>query len=181
MVTTPKIGVLLRQAADRRLIQRFLSDLGLSYVARPSFSTEDVESKDWQGVGLLIVDETNAGEHGEGLLSLKEHDLAAYLPILVLVPAAEPAAEWLARGFDDVIRTPITQSEFGARLMVFLRLREASEQRFQTLFETTPIGIFRASPDGGLQMANPALLKLLGFESLSRKHFAEGVAWIAKA
>jgi PAS domain-containing protein len=92
--------------------------------------------------------------------------VAAYLPILALSTQATSPSYLLERGFDDVLRIPITMSEFKARILTFLRLREASEERFQTLFESTPIGIFRVAPNGRLLMANPALLKMLGFSSL---------------
>ena len=48
-------------------------------------------------------------------------------------------------------------------------LRE-SEQRFRSLVENATVGIFRATPEGGVLMANPALVKMLGypnFESLA--------------
>ena len=40
-----------------------------------------------------------------------------------------------------------------------------SETRFAQLFECLPEGMFLASPDGHLRDANPALLRMLGFES----------------
>ena len=44
-------------------------------------------------------------------------------------------------------------------------LRE-SEERYRSLFENVPIGVYRTTPDGRVINANPALLKMLGFESL---------------
>ena len=50
------------------------------------------------------------------------------------------------------------------------RIRRAalarSEQQFRDLFHDSPVGIYRADPDGGVRMANPALLRMLGFESV---------------
>jgi diguanylate cyclase (GGDEF)-like protein/PAS domain S-box-containing protein len=43
---------------------------------------------------------------------------------------------------------------------------QASEERFRSLYENVPTGIYRTSPDGQILMANPALLKMLGYESL---------------
>jgi PAS domain S-box-containing protein len=43
-------------------------------------------------------------------------------------------------------------------------LRE-SEERFKGLFENVLIGLYRTSPDGGVLMANQALVKLLGYAS----------------
>ena len=43
-------------------------------------------------------------------------------------------------------------------------LRE-SEKQYRNLFENTPIGIYRTTPDGRILMANPALIKMLGYSS----------------
>ena len=40
-----------------------------------------------------------------------------------------------------------------------------SEERFRTLFENAPVGIYRTTPDGQIESANPALLKMLGCSS----------------
>lgn len=44
-------------------------------------------------------------------------------------------------------------------------LRE-SEERFRSLFENVPIGVYRMSLDGKILNANTALLKMIGYESL---------------
>lgn len=41
-----------------------------------------------------------------------------------------------------------------------------SEEELRNLFEQAPIGIYRSTPDGRILMANPALIKMLGFDSL---------------
>ncbi len=40
-----------------------------------------------------------------------------------------------------------------------------SEERFRSLFENATIGIYRTTPDGKIVMANPALIRLLGYTS----------------
>ena len=55
-------------------------------------------------------------------------------------------------------------------------LRE-SEERFREIYEHSLIGIYRTTPDGGVLMANPALLRMLGygsFEELSRLNLEDG-------
>jgi diguanylate cyclase (GGDEF)-like protein/PAS domain S-box-containing protein len=44
------------------------------------------------------------------------------------------------------------------------KLRE-SEERYRTLTENAPVGIYRTTPDGRILVANPALVRLLGFDS----------------
>ena len=51
-----------------------------------------------------------------------------------------------------------------------------SEERFRTLFENSTIGIYRTTPDGQILLANPSLIKLLGyssFEELADRNLAE--------
>ncbi len=51
-----------------------------------------------------------------------------------------------------------------------------SEERFRTLFENSTIGIYRTTPDGQILLANPTLLKLLGyssFEELASRNLTE--------
>jgi PAS domain S-box-containing protein len=41
-----------------------------------------------------------------------------------------------------------------------------SEKRFRSLYEDATIGIYRTTPDGHIRMANPALVRMLGYGSL---------------
>ncbi|MDD8016054.1 MAG: PAS domain S-box protein [Acidobacteriota bacterium] len=43
-------------------------------------------------------------------------------------------------------------------------LRE-SEERFRSLFENATIGLYRTTPDGSILMANPVLIRMLGYSS----------------
>jgi len=47
------------------------------------------------------------------------------------------------------------------------RALQASEQRYKQFFENAPIGIYRNTPDGRILMANPALIRMLGFSSFN--------------
>jgi formate hydrogenlyase transcriptional activator len=54
-------------------------------------------------------------------------------------------------------------------------LRE-SEERFRSLYENSTIGIYRTTPDGRVLLANPSLVKMLGFSSfleLSQRNLQE--------
>ena len=44
---------------------------------------------------------------------------------------------------------------------------QKSEEQFRSLFENVSIGIYRASPEGSILMANPAAIKMLGCRDLS--------------
>jgi PAS domain S-box-containing protein len=64
----------------------------------------------------------------------------------------------LARAIEEL------QNEIGERKRVEKALREA-EERFRTIFENTAIGMYRTTPDGRILMANPALVKMLGYSA----------------
>ncbi len=49
---------------------------------------------------------------------------------------------------------------------VDLSERKRSEERLRTLFENAPVGLYRTTPAGEILMANPALIEMLGFDSL---------------
>jgi PAS domain S-box-containing protein len=51
------------------------------------------------------------------------------------------------------------------RSRVEIALR-ASEERFRSLYENAIVGIYRIAPDGRLLMANPAAVRMLGFDSV---------------
>jgi PAS domain S-box-containing protein len=51
-----------------------------------------------------------------------------------------------------------------------------SEERYRTLFENATVGIYRTTPGGRILMANPALMRMLGyerFEELSARNLEE--------
>ncbi len=43
-----------------------------------------------------------------------------------------------------------------------------SENRYRTLFDDSLVGIYRTSPDGQILMANPALVRMLGYDSFAQ-------------
>ncbi len=61
-------------------------------------------------------------------------------------------------GYDGIIRD-ITHRK---RMEELLR---KSEEQFRTLYENAVIGIYRAAPEGCIVMANPALVRMLGYST----------------
>jgi len=56
------------------------------------------------------------------------------------------------------------QKEIAERKHAEETLRQA-EQRFRTIFENTVVGLYRTTPDGRILLANPALVKMMGYRS----------------
>lgn len=69
----------------------------------------------------------------------------------------------------EVARRQLTLEGVNDRMETAVRDRTQalveSESRFRALFQHNPIGLYRAAPDGRLQLANPAMLKILGYAS----------------
>ena len=71
------------------------------------------------------------------------------------------------------------ESEFQAdnnRIKSFNEILRESEERLKLFYDNTNIGIYRTTTDGKILMANPALIKMLGyksFEELSKRNLEE--------
>jgi PAS domain S-box-containing protein len=73
------------------------------------------------------------------------------------------------------------QQEIAERTRAERELRE-SEERFRNVFENAPIGIYRTTPDGQIFMANPTLVRMLGytsFEELARRDLEQDACRLA--
>jgi two-component system NtrC family sensor kinase len=68
----------------------------------------------------------------------------------------------LARTFDQMADALEQREAECSRAEEALR---KSEERFRTLYEDTPMGIYRTTPDGRVLMANSALIQMLGYSS----------------
>ncbi len=55
--------------------------------------------------------------------------------------------------------TDITERKLAERALL------DSEERFRSIYENATIGIYRTNPEGEIEMANPALIKMLGYDS----------------
>ncbi len=54
------------------------------------------------------------------------------------------------------------------------------ERIYRSLFENVPVGLYRSSPDGKILEANPAFLKILGFESLDELKIGDATSLFAE-
>ncbi len=59
-----------------------------------------------------------------------------------------------------------TQTDISVQRQTEESLQE-SEKRFRTLYENLPLGLYRTTPDGRIQLANPALIRMLGYSSFA--------------
>lgn len=62
--------------------------------------------------------------------------------------------------------------ELGRRKRIEDMLRKGAE-RYRDLFANSPIGIYRVSPEGKILMANPTLIRMMGYNSMDELAIAE--------
>jgi len=112
------------------------------------------EKGDFKGVDGIVFDITQR-KHAENALQKARDELEARV--------RQRTAELTTANVE-------LKNEIDERQRVEKALRQA-EQRFRTMFENTLMGLYRTSPQGRILMANPAMVKMLGyasFEELAR-------------
>jgi PAS domain S-box-containing protein len=88
------------------------------------------------------------------------------LKMWFLISVYSPQKEHFVAVFDVITDRKLSEAA----------LRE-SEERFRSLYENATIGIYRTTPDGKILLANPALVRMLGFssyEDLALRNLEEG-------
>ena len=76
----------------------------------------------------------------------------------------------------NVIATLSSGEDITERRQAEEALRE-SEECFRSIFENSLVGVYRTTPDGRILMANPALIKMLGyssFDELAERNLEDG-------
>ncbi|MFZ0959706.1 MAG: PAS domain S-box protein [Terriglobia bacterium] len=82
----------------------------------------------------------------------------------------EKYAKSLGRTYSGAVYSPrpnqlvVSFTDVTERLLAEKALLQ-SEERYRTLFENAPVGIFRTSPDGRILVANSALVRMFGYSS----------------
>lgn len=99
---------------------------------------------------------------------------ASHYPVIVLVGQADEdlGVEAVERGaLDYLIKQQVVSNLLGKALRYAterthtLLALKASETRYRELYENVVAGVFQTTPDGKFMAANPALVKLLGYDS----------------
>lgn len=80
----------------------------------------------------------------------------------------------------DVDARPIRNSQgnvaFAIASVTDITARVRAEEAYRVLFENAPLGIYRATPEWKVLLANPALLYMLGYSTLEELDAAGGLA-----
>lgn len=136
------------------------------------------------GFDLVVTDYRMGWSNGLDVIrEVKRRWMDAVVIMFTGTGNEEVAVEAMQSGADDyVLKNPKNFARIGSSARVALKIKKQSrelheaQQRFQTLFETVPIGLFRCTPSGKILDANPAFATLLEFSDIAevrRVNFSE--------
>jgi PAS domain S-box-containing protein len=148
--------------------QRVMADLAASHQTREPFSSEyRMLAKD--GRVVWIHDDARIIEDSEGgplYLQGVMYDVTEHKNTEEMLQKAHDELETRVRQRTADLAQVVEelQKEIAERKHAEESLRKA-EERFRTIFENTVVGLYRTTPDGQILMANPALVKMMGYQS----------------
>ena len=137
---------------------------------KPQTIINDEKKRKRKNLTFTDMDEY-LGEWKVEVKKIYEKGGTLYIPELKTNIRRKNAAKWVSQYFyaikdedGKVNRVVILTEDVTERKIAEKRLKE-SEERFRSVFENIPTGIYRTTPDGRILMANPALKKMLGHTS----------------
>ncbi len=155
-----------------RDIENRLNNLGYTVVGLASTGEEAVRSALGNVPDLVLMDIMLKGEM-DGIQAAEQINRELDIPIVYLTAYADETTLERAkitgpfgyivkpfeqRGLHTTIETALYKHELEKKLRV-------SEERYRTLQENLPIGVFRSTPDGRLLSVNPAMVQMFGYTS----------------
>ncbi len=105
---------------------------------------------------------------------LRVQPKAPQIPVVVLVEAKDEdlGREAVDRGALDFLVKDQVSAQLLDKVLRYaterthtLKALKASEQRYRELFQNVTAGVFQTTPDGKFMAANPALVRMLGYDS----------------
>ncbi len=169
---------------DVRLIRELLNSLhGFSYTIKNIASLNELDSSVLEDSFDIILTDLNIHD-SNGIQTFKKvYTLFPNIPIIVQtgisdkelgeLAVSEGAQDYLVKGsFDEqLLYKSITYSIERLKLSKSLHAEiikgeQEKAKVFEEIFENSSFGIYRTTPDGELLLVNPALVKILGFDSV---------------
>jgi PAS domain S-box-containing protein len=125
---------------------------------------------------LCLLDGPSLGKHEDELRQSQADTAPTFLPYLLLTgqrsPNELPGEIWEI--VDEVIQRPVSKAELDTRIdnlvrrrrlsLKLTRQKERSEQRFESLFQSTPDPVVVVTPDGAVTEANEAFGGMFGVD-----------------
>ena len=116
------LAILVTNPADRRLLVNTLCAVGYGATDR----LPGLDAGNAPAVSLVIADEVMGEKWHRTLSELRRQSPNKFIPALVLLPLRADSAHWLANGFNDALRMPLTKAELLSRVQAFIELKERS-------------------------------------------------------
>ena len=173
----PSANVLLisAQPADKARVADALHAIrGQPYRLEVASTLTDGLARLKQGRVDAILLDLNLPDSAGLTTFLRVQPKATHVPIVVLVgeQSDETGTEAVQRGaLDFLVREQLTPSmvervlRYATERTHTLLALKASEQRYRELFQNVTAGVFQTTADGKFMAANPALIRMLGYDS----------------
>lgn len=157
---------------DQIAFKRFVKDENLSFDYTIVGSVLEAKEVIASGVFDIVIADYSLGDG----TALDVFDLSADIPIVITTGMGDEviASKALKAGAYDYLTKdpernylkvlPATLENAIKRKKTEAALRE-SERQYRNLFENIPTGVYRTTPDGRIVMANPSLVRMLGYSS----------------
>jgi PAS domain S-box-containing protein len=150
---------------NRRLLRDFLSP-------HHAVDESDPREASWEDVDCVIVDPPALERCAEFLADRREEAKPAFLPVLLVSPIETGDLDPDVWAYvDDVVSTPVSRNELGARIEGLLERARLSrdllrsENRFRILIRMAPDPVFVLEDTGALEIVNEAFAELFGIPS----------------
>ena len=162
---------------DERLIaadmETYLQGIGYEIIGCVVTGEEAIDSTKVTLPDLVLMDIILKGEM-DGIEAAEYIRTQLNIPVVFVVAHAdektvqrakktEPYGYILKPYKEDELKVVIQMALYKHSMEQKLKL---SEERLRSLYENTTIGLYRTTPDGRIIMANPALISMLGYNSL---------------
>ncbi|HEY9893761.1 MAG TPA: response regulator, partial [Candidatus Sericytochromatia bacterium] len=172
----------------------FLTDSGFKVLVAQDGESA-IQKVEYAHPDLILLDVMMPGIDGfETCRRLKENESTQDIPVIFMTALSDTAAKvkGFSLGAVDYVTKPVQQEEVKARVTTHLTIRnlqkrlqtqnlhlqqeirerqqaEASrreaEEKYRSIFENATEGIFQVTPEGRYITANPALARILGYDS----------------
>ncbi|MCX7876710.1 MAG: PAS domain S-box protein [Melioribacteraceae bacterium] len=120
---------------------------------------------------IIISDYTMPSFNGMEALLYKEK-VFPFIPFIIVTGSIneETAVKCIKSGADDyIIKNRPERLNSAVKQAIEKRktqlLKIEAEEKYKNVFENTLVGLYRTTPEGKILLANPTLLKMIGYES----------------